>query len=362
MFIPVLRPRLPPLTSLAPYLNRIDANRAYSNFGPLVREFEARLAERYELPPHGVIGVANATAGLTAALAVQETPRGSLCVMPAWTFIASPLAAMHAGLVPHFLDVGEDWTLQPEMVEKVLDTLPTPVGAVMPVLPFGRPLDVTAWDGFRRRTGIAVVIDAAAGFDALVPSEVPSVVSLHATKALGAGEGGYVVSRDTDLIGRVQTYTAFGFNGSRDAVLPGFNAKLSEYNAALALAGLDAWEATRAALVARADAYRAAFARAERMSLQDDFGIGWIANTCVVSIPEGATTDLRDGLAAAGIDSRDWWGRGAHRHAATRHLTCEPLPLTDRLGASTIGVPFYVDMPLEYANTVVDALARNLPA
>ena len=79
------------------------------------------------------------------------------------------------------------------MTRALIAQAPAPVGAVMPVVPFGCPIDVAAWDRFRASTEIPVVIDAAAGFDALVPGAVPAVVSLHATKVLGAGEGGFVV-------------------------------------------------------------------------------------------------------------------------------------------------------------------------
>lgn len=362
MQIPLLRPRLPPIAALAPYIERIDASRVYSNFGPLVRELEARLSARHGLPKAGLVTVANATLGLTAAIAAQGTPARSLCLMPAWTFIASPLAALSAGLTPFFLDVAADWALHPETVEAVLAGLPGPVGAVMPVAPFGQPIDPAVWDAFHARTGIAVVIDAAAGFDAAIPGDVPTVVSLHATKALGAGEGGYVMSRNTALIDKVQTYSAFGFYGSRNALLPGFNAKMSEYSAAVALAGLDVWEATRAALVARAAAYGTGFAGSNLVRMQPGFGDHWIANTCVVELPAGCTEAVAAGLTEDGIDSRAWWGEGAHRHRATEALPRASLPRTESLAATTLGLPFYADMPEAQIAMVTTAVLRRLAA
>ena len=362
MRIPLLRPRLPPLAALAPYIERIDSSQVYSNFGPLVRTLEARLAARHGLPPTALVTVANATLGLTAALAAQGPPAGSLCLMPAWTFIASPLAALSVGLTPFFLDVAADWALHPEAVEAALASQPGPVGAVMPVAPFGQPVNPADWDAFRARTGIAVVIDAAAGFDAATPGDVPTVVSLHATKALGAGEGGYVMSRDTTLIRKVQTYSAFGFYGSRNAQLPGFNAKMSEYSAAVALAGLDVWQATRAALAARATAYGAGFAGSNLVRMQPGFGDRWIANTCVVELPAGRTQALAAALAEDGIDTRAWWGEGAHRHRATESLPRASLPRTETLAAATLGLPFYADIPEPQIAEVTTAVLRRLAA
>src|SRR5438270_5048253 len=185
--IPIMRPRLPSVDRLAPYLKSIDASRLYSNFGPLAVSLEDRLAERYGVNEGAVATVANATLGLAIALAVQQPPPGTLCAMPAWTFVASAHAAVMAGLVPYFVDVDlETWSLDSKSVVDEIARAPAPVGAVMPVMPFGSPIDFGAWETFRSRTGIAVVVDAAAGFNALVPSAVPSVVSLHATKVLGA--------------------------------------------------------------------------------------------------------------------------------------------------------------------------------
>ena len=44
--IPVLVPDLPEAEALMPWLARIDAARWYTNFGPLVREFETRLTQQ----------------------------------------------------------------------------------------------------------------------------------------------------------------------------------------------------------------------------------------------------------------------------------------------------------------------------
>ena len=50
MKVPLLAAELPSLEALAPYLERIDRNRWYSNFGPLVQELELRLADAFRIP------------------------------------------------------------------------------------------------------------------------------------------------------------------------------------------------------------------------------------------------------------------------------------------------------------------------
>src|SRR5439155_11936403 len=183
---PVGRPRLPDAAALTPYLREIDANRYYSNYGPLVQRFQERLtaATRFVGDDAGVVVTcANATLGLAAALIAHGVRTGDLCVMPAWTFVASPLAARLAGMTPYFGDVDEaDWTLTPAAAERAVAAAPGRVGAVMVVAPFGRPVEAAPWDDFAKATGLPVVIDAAAGFDTVEAGKAAVVVSLHATK------------------------------------------------------------------------------------------------------------------------------------------------------------------------------------
>jgi dTDP-4-amino-4,6-dideoxygalactose transaminase len=151
---------------------------------------------------------------------------------------------------------------------------------------------------------------------------------------------------------RIQSFLLFGFQGSREAVVAGFNGKMSEYHAAVGLAALDGWDEARQALITRAQAYSKAFRRTNAVRLQRGFGDNWIANTCVVELPDGAAYRIANRLASAEITTRHWWGRGAHAHLATQHFPKSELEVTERLAVSTIGLPFYVDLPLNDVDKV----------
>ena len=80
-----------------------------------------------------------------------------------------------AGLKPWFLDIDPtDWQLKPEHVLTALDSAPGPVAAVVAVAPFGAAIDGDTWDAFAAETGLAVAIDAAAGFDSARLANVPA--------------------------------------------------------------------------------------------------------------------------------------------------------------------------------------------
>jgi len=359
--IPVARPRLPPLAALAPYIERIDQARWYSNFGPMTAEFETRLAARYGLAAEQLRTVANATLGLELALKAAGARAGTLCILPAWTFSASVHAAVEANLTPFFIDVEADGLLSPAMVREAIKSAPGEVGAVMPVAVSGQPIDPAVWTAFSAETGLPVVIDAAPGFDSATVGSVLSVVSLHATKILGVGEGGFVMSTHPELLADVRLRANFGFHGSREAQVAGTNAKLSEYAAAVGLAGLDEWDARRAAFQGAALRYGANLADEPRARVLAGWGPDWLSTTCVVQLDHpDSLAPVLDALHGAGVETRAWWGRGMHKHRAFAHYPRLPLPNTEWLAETILGLPFFIDITAEEVDTVCHALREGL--
>lgn len=355
----VARPELPPAEALLPYLQRIDEARWYSNFGPLLTEFEARLTARFE-PQTQIVTCVNGTQGLSLCLQALQLPPGSLCAMPAYTFVATAHAVIAAGLTPYFLDVDAvDWTLQPETVRQAMAKAPKAVSAVILVAPFGLMPDLKPWLQLREETGVQVVVDAAAAFDAACSAPLPTVVSLHATKVLGIGEGGFLATDDERLAGRVRQLTTFGFQGSRESVIAATNAKLSEYAAAIGLAAMDAWPHNRLRWLRAAQSLRAAMVHLPEVAFQPGWGSTWATSVCCVRLPDGMAEAAERSLNTEGVDTRRWWGMGCQTNPAFADCPRGDLVQTERLGGSVIGLPFSIDLDHEQISRVAAALAKT---
>lgn len=362
--LPVAAPCMPRTEHLLPYLESIEASGWYSNFGPLVRRFEARLAERFR-PGVEVVTVANGTLALALALNALDLPPGALCALPAWTFVATAHAVRMAGLTPWFVDADPvTGALTPSGLSEALPRAPGPVGAVIPVSVMGRPLDAEAWAAFRAGSGIPVILDAAAGFDSAVIAPVPVMVSLHATKSLGIGEGAFIATRDPAFASRLRGLTNFAFQGDRVSRERASNAKLSEYAAAVGLAALDHWPETRARYLEVALRLRDALQPDARIRLQDGWGRDWVSSTCLVQLPDGRADDVAETLSALGIETRRWWGEGCHRSPAFADCPVDRLVETDRLSAACLGIPFFSAMDggqiARLADGLATALGRNV--
>lgn len=364
----VLRPSLPTADRLLRYLKRIDETRIYSNFGPLVLEFEARLCAKLGLAAGGVVSANTGTAGLVGAiLATAGRAKGArtLALMPAYTFVATAVAAQECGYEPYLLDVDADtWMLDPEQLvdHPSLDR----VGVVIPVAAFGKKLDPSAWLRFRDQTGIAVVIDAAAGFESVseYPGEclgpIPVALSFHATKSLATGEGGCVASTDLELIARICQCLNYGFRFARDSETASINGKMSEYHAAVGLAELDQWDGKRGAFQNVVDTYvRLAVGAGlgDRLKTAPDICSSYILVRCDDVVQAGR---VRDALAADQIEFRLWYGQGLHQQTYFSQTPRDDLPVTAQLAPCVMGLPMRTDLDEVSIGRIVRAVAVGI--
>ena len=371
---PVLRafkPQLPSTDALIPYLRAIDRAHIYSNHGALVMELQRRLQKLLALPFNTAVPTGSGTAALIAGIlahAGRATPERPLALCPAHTFVATVAAVRQCGYEPYLVDVSDaTWTADPDAL---LDhPILARVGLVVPVCAYGRALGLTVWERFQKRSGVPVVIDAAASIEALaggamrVSEDVPLALSFHATKAFGCGEGGCLVWADPSKAMRGAQTINFGFMGTRNSRTDSLNGKMSEYHAAVALAELDGWAEKRAGLSASLDAYREAFVR---RGLVTDALIGApdIASNYVlyrIGADDPKIGVLRTMLAKAGIETRLWYGRGLQGHDILRDVSSDPLDVSERLANTLLGLPMGCRLGKIETDRVAKVLAARAP-
>ncbi|MFG1417579.1 DegT/DnrJ/EryC1/StrS family aminotransferase [Xanthobacter sp. V0B-10] len=363
--VPVCRPSLPTADQLRPYLRALDQGRRYTNHGPLADALSARL--RVALGA-GVCLAASGTAGLLGVI-LAEAGRASdarpLALCSAHTFVATASAIELAGYRPHALDVdAESWALDPAVVAAHPEL--GRVGLVAVTAPYGRPVPQAEWRAFSQATGVKVVIDGAAAFEALTADpqryvgEIPVVLSLHATKAFSTAEGGAVVCTDQKMLEKTWAALNFGFLGRRECAAAGTNGKMSEYHAAIGLSELERWPSKKAAFgnVARSYARAAAMRGiADRIVAAPDVASCY----CLFNGRDGAEcAAVEEVLAAAGIETRRWYGFGLHHEPFYRNMARDALPNAEALGRRLLGLPMAMDLPEADVERVVEAIARCL--
>lgn len=234
--IPVMKPILPKLSDVRLLLESIDHNQIYSNNGPLVKTLEIEYAEYLKASPKCVVSIANATLAILGCLTLTKKTN---CFVPDYTFAASALAATQGCKDIILVDVNKLTFKMNLNLVKEYSQVNKQEYTVLPVLPFGAPVDLEQYNSFD-----SVVIDAAASMGASIPDfrkMKPGwfvVYSLHATKIMGCGEGAIVVCGSEETAKKLKMWSNFGFDGTRVPQLLGLNSKMSEISAAYALVSL----------------------------------------------------------------------------------------------------------------------------
>ena len=230
--------------------------------GPKTRRFEEEFRE-YIGAKHA-IAVNSCTAGLHIALAALGIGSGDEVIVPTLTFCSTANVVVHLGARPVLVDVGEDFNVTPEAIERAI----TPrTKAIIPVHYGGQPCDLEAIYTIAARNNLAVVEDAAhavgatyhgfkIGSDALPLSllgrerqrlRIVTVFSFYATKNMTTGEGGMITTADDELAERMRLLSLHGM--SRDAwkrytstgswyyevLLPGYKYNMTDIQAALGI-------------------------------------------------------------------------------------------------------------------------------
>jgi dTDP-4-amino-4,6-dideoxygalactose transaminase len=342
--VPVMRPQGPSVRAVLDRLETVAHSGRYANFGPQEQELRERYAVHLGVSATRVATAANATLGLMGAVSVLG---GARWLVPTFTFPATLAAVLAAGADAVLGDIDpRTWVLDPQGED---------VDGWLPVAPFGAAPDIVGWAGSGR-----VVHDAAASLgNALDLSVLPPgqavVFSLHATKVLGAGEGGIVVFGDDEEAERFRAWTNFGFAGSRESQVAGLNAKLSEVQACFAHGVLDRWPLERAEWEA---------ARARVAALAAQVGLEFFIasqngiNPYAIAVFATVSDTLRAerSLATHQVGTRRWWSYGCHRMPAYAAYATRAFPVAEHVAATSLGLPIYRGISDEDVTVVAEAL------
>ncbi len=336
-----------------------------TNNGPHLLDFERRLASY--LGVEDCVAVSSGSAALLLATRTLGI-NGAKAVLPSFTFMATLNAIVHGGMTPVFCDIEPDtWTLSPTHLSQLLAADPT-IRLVVPVNVFGVPPDLTAIRRLLEGTAVTLMLDNAHGVGTeqegvrCAPEPLLQTYSFHATKTLPAVEGGAVVASDPRLLADIRRLRNHGIASDPLASTPGFNVKMSELHAAVALRSLQSLDA--------ALARRRQYATRLRRVLSEECAAAFTAQRIPDSIhsnfqnlgvlyrggkPEDVTA-IQAMLATDGIETRRYFWPPLHDLEAYRGRSS--LPVTDAVARAVLCLPLHSRMEPEVLERIAGALRR----
>ncbi|MEW5895583.1 MAG: DegT/DnrJ/EryC1/StrS family aminotransferase [Candidatus Omnitrophota bacterium] len=243
------------------YLKKVLESESWSaTAGSWNRVFEKAFAEKCGV--QYAVAMNSGTSTLHAALEAAGVGPGDEVISPALTVFMNTSSTIHANAVPVYADIDPlTWTIDPKDVVKKITAK---TKAIMPVALYGLPPDMDPIMELADKHGLVVIEDNAQCFGSLYKGRKTGTIghmasySFENTKHISCGEGGAVITNDEILAEKVRKVGGHGFKNltasegrvrlraeefqhpdyKRHSEL-GWNYRLPEFNAAVALAQLE---------------------------------------------------------------------------------------------------------------------------
>jgi dTDP-4-amino-4,6-dideoxygalactose transaminase len=195
------------------------------------------------------VAVSNCTAALHLALLALDVRPGDIVIVTTYSWVATANVIELCGAQPVFVDIQPDtFNMDSERLAETLQSLMANtetarrVKAVLPVHTFGQMADMPAIIKIADRYGLPVIEDAACALGAKWDGRQAGTwgamgcFSFHPRKAITTGEGGIITTNDPKLASRLRALRNHGQDPDAkitDFIMPGFNYRLTEFQAAL---------------------------------------------------------------------------------------------------------------------------------
>ncbi len=222
------------------YTEEIFDRRWLTNNGPLMQEFERRVADYHDV--RHCVAMCNGTIALE--IAIRALGLEGEVIIPSYTFIATAHALYWQAITPVFADIDPfTHALDPDAVRSMITSRTT---GIIGVHLWGRGAPAEKLQDIADEHGLKLMFDAAHAFgcsyNGVMVGErgACEVLSFHATKFFNTFEGGAVLTNNDELAKTIRLMRNFGFSGMDNVIHPGSNGKMTEVCAAMGMTNLDA--------------------------------------------------------------------------------------------------------------------------
>ena len=361
------RPNIGNRESFLARVNDILDRRWLSNNGPVVQQFEKRVAE--------TLGVKHALAMCNATAAIEIACRAlglkGEVIVPSYTFVATAHALQWQEITPVFCDMDPaTHNIDPAKIERLITPRTT---GIIGVHVWGRGCEAEAIEAIAAKRNLKVMYDASHGFGCTMGGRMLGtfgeceVFSFHATKFINALEGGVVATNNDELAHQMRMMTNFGFTGFDQVEYLGINGKMNEISAAMGLTNLEAVDEIIAVNRRNYEAYKAGLANLPGISVIE-YDPAQQNNYQYVVIEVDAEVCARnrdeivEALHAEHIIARKYFWPGCHKMEPYRSLQPNAgllLRETERIAARVIVLPTGQTVDMETVNRVCEII-RNV--
>ena len=205
--------------------------------GTEVDAFEKEFASFHGKDLHAV-GVANGTDAIALCLRGLGLGIGDEVITPSHTAVATVAGIEQADCTPVFADIDPNTRcIGPKSIE---ERVGAKTRAIMPVHMYGQPAEMKRILEFAKAHKLSVIEDCSQAHGAEIHGQKVgtfadiSAFSCYPTKNLGGtGDGGMILCRSKEFAEKIKSFRQYGWNKDRECIIPGFNSRLDELQAAI---------------------------------------------------------------------------------------------------------------------------------
>tara|TARA_B100000989_G_C19516654_1_gene462014 strand:- start:386 stop:1537 length:1152 start_codon:yes stop_codon:yes gene_type:complete len=185
-----------------------------------------------------VVAVGSGTDALMLSLKCLGIKEGDEVITTPYTFYATIGAIVTCGAKPVFVDVDEDYNINPNLIEKAITKK---TKAILPVHWSGRICEMTQIMKISKKHRIPIVEDACHAIEAKYKNKYAGTFgdfgcfSLHPLKNLNVwGDGGYLIVKNKKNYEKMRLLRNHGLIGRNRNLLFGYNSRLDTIQAVVA--------------------------------------------------------------------------------------------------------------------------------
>ena len=165
--------------------------------GNLTEQFEQSICSYLNI--NSGVATSSGTAALILAFRVLKITKGAEIILPSYVCRSVLDAIVSVGAIPVLCDIGEQWVMT---TKEIAHHISSKTAAIIAVHIFGLPVDIKSLRIFN----VFIIEDACQAFGLNIDGYMAGslgdigILSFHATKCLTTGEGGMLVSNNTQFI------------------------------------------------------------------------------------------------------------------------------------------------------------------
>ncbi len=184
------------------------------------------------------IGVGSGTDALFLSLIAAGIEKGDEVITTPYSFIATAGAIVAAGAKPVFVDIRDDYNINPSLIEKAISKK---TKAILPVHWTGFPCEIDTILDIANQNKITVIEDSCHGINASYKGKpvgtfgITGCFSMHPLKNLNVwGDGGYIITDSVEIHDKLVLLRNHGFVDRNESAFFAYNSRLDSIQAIVA--------------------------------------------------------------------------------------------------------------------------------